>query len=455
VDDATKQTMYCELHWKRKLTAGDLRAVEERMHAIAAMDEPFEPVILSAAEARAELEAAGRQDAAGLIPETAEIFAGYRCGGLLDTYYGPLAPSTGYLDLFRLQFYLPGFLLMVPTIFSPDELPAFTEMPKLSAVFSESGIWGRTIGIVRLHELNEAMRGGQGRELIRMNEAQHERKLAGIADMISRERRRVILIAGPSSSGKTTFAHRLKVHMHASGMEPLALSLDDYYLDRELYQKDKNGKYDLESIGALDIPLFEEQLSALLSGAEVDLAKFDFSTGHSMRAGRPVSVDAGQPLLIEGINGLNEKLTGFIPSALKFRIFVSALMQLNIDDHNRIASTDGRLLRRIVRDSLFRSHSAEKTIGAWPDVHAAEFRNIFPYQENADIIFNSALLYEVAALKNRVTGLLSAIPADHPSHMEADRLLAILSLVEPLDCEDEIPPISILREFIGGCTFYI
>jgi uridine kinase len=245
------------------------------------------------------------------------------------------------------------------------------------------------------------------------------------------------------------------VHLHACGLEPLALSLDDYYLDRDLCPHDEHGKFDLEGIGALDVPLFEEQLSALLSGQEVDLARFDFTTGKSGRSGQHVSVSAGQPIIIEGINGLNDTLTGFIPSTMKFRIFVSALTQLNVDDHNRIASTDMRLLRRIMRDSLFRNHPADRTIETWPDVHSAEFKNIFPYQENADVIFNSALLYEVAALKERLTELLSAIPEGNPSRVEADRLLGILSLVEPLDCENEIPPISLLREFIGGCTFYI
>jgi uridine kinase len=453
VDYSLNRSLYCEVHWKRRLTAADIRAIQARMRAIAEHDEPFEPVSMPAEEARKAFEDAGRPDAAALIPPEGG-FRGYRCGGSLDTYYGPLAPSTGYLRQFRLQIYLPGFLLMIPGSFSPDVIPRFSEMPRLSAVFNETGEWGRLIGIARLKELNETLRAGRGRELVRMCEAHQDRRIAGIADMIDRDQRRVLLIAGPSSSGKTTFAHRLTVHLHACGLEPLALSLDDYYLDRDLCPRDENGKCDLEGIGALDVPLFEEQLSALLSGEEVDLAKFDFSKGKSVRAGKPVSVGAEQPVIIEGINGLNDALTGFIPAAMKFRIFVSALTQLNVDDHNRVASTDMRLMRRIVRDSLFRSHSADRTIEGWPDVHSAEFRNIFPYQENADVIFNSALIYEIAALKGKLTALLSAIPEDHPSHVEADRLMGLLSLVEPLECEDEIPPTSLLREFIGGCTFY-
>lgn len=455
VDYSVNQSLYCEAQWKHRLTAAELRAVEARMRAIAERDEPFEPVEMPACEAVKELEAAGRPDAAAIARERGGSFRGYRFGGVLDTYYGPLAPSAGYLKLFRLQCYLPGFLLMIPGSLSPDAIPSFAETPRLSASFNESGAWGRAIGVMRVGELNAALRAGRGRELVRMCEAMHERKFARIADRISREQRRVVLIAGPSCSGKTTFANRLTTHLRACGMEPLALSLDDYYLDRDRCPRDENGKCDLEGLGALDVPFFEEQVTALLSGEEVDLAKFDFTTGRSGRAGRPVSVSAGQPLLVEGINGMNDALTGFIPAALKFRVFVSALTQLNVDDHNRVSSTDVRMLRRIVRDSLFRNHPADKTIETWPDVHAAEFRNIFPYQENADVIFNSALLYELAALKLRAEGMLSAIPRGHPSRLEADRLLGLLALVEPLGCEDEIPPLSLLREFIGGCTFYL
>jgi uridine kinase len=263
------------------------------------------------------------------------------------------------------------------------------------------------------------------------------------------------LIAGPSSSGKTTFAHRLTVHLQTSGLRPLALSLDDYYLDRDLCPRDECGKFDLESIDALDIPLFEEQITALLSGDAVQLARFDFLTGKSLRQVGKTSVSSEQPLIIEGINGLNDRLTRFIPTNTKFRIFASALTQLNIDDHNRVATTDVRLIRRMVRDSLFRGHSADLTIESWPSVHSAEFKNIFPYQENADTIFNSALVYELAALRPFALPLLEAIPDTHPAHIEAERLAAFLSLVEPLPCPDEIPPTSIVREFIGGCTFYL
>jgi uridine kinase len=453
IDHSVNQSLYCDIKWNRRITVSDLKAIEAKMRVIAEMDEPFEPVRMPASEAKALLKATGRMEAASLLHEDG-VYEGYRCGGFVDNYYGPLVPSTGYLKVFKLHYYLPGFLLMLPNSMS-QAVPQFTEQPKLTAVYLETADWEKLIGISNMADLNTAIRSSNGRDLVRMCEVWHERKLSRIADMISRERRRVILIAGPSSSGKTTFAHRLIVHLHANGLRPLALSLDDYYLDRDLCPRDECGKFDLESVNALDIPLFEEQLSALLSGEEVDLAKFNFLTGHSGRAGQRIAIKSDQPLIIEGINGLNDRLTSSIPVNTKFRIFASALAQLNIDDHNRVSTTDVRLIRRIVRDHLFRGHSADKTIESWPSVHTAEFRNIFPHQENADAIFNSALAYELSALRTVALPLLEAIPAESPSRMEADRLAAFLSLVEPLPCLDEIPPTSIIREFIGGCTFYI
>lgn len=454
IDHSINQALYCEAQWDRRLTPSDLRAVEARMRAIAERNEPFVPVRLSAEEARALLVEDGRTEAAALVRD-GSTFEGYRCGDFIDVWYGPLAPSTGCVRQFRLHNYVPGFLLMIPHQYSPDCVPAFAEMPKLSAVFSESAEWEKLIGVYCMADLNKATTGGMGRDLVRMSEACQDRKIAHIADMIVKERRRVILIAGPSSSGKTTFAHRLTVHLQTYGLRPVALSLDDYYMDRDRCPRDECGKFDLESIDALDIPLFEEQITALLAGEAVELARFDFLTGKSMRQAAKTAVNDDQPLIIEGINGLNDRLTHFIPTNTKFRIFASALTQLNIDDHNRVATTDVRFIRRMVRDHLFRGHSAGMTIESWPTVHGAEFKNIFPYQENADAIFNSALVYELAALKPLALPLLQAIPADDPTHIEAERLIAFLSLVEPLPCVDEIPPTSIVREFIGGCTFYL
>lgn len=453
IDYSINHCLYCEVKWQRRLTAVDLKEIEGRMREIVTRNEPFKPMRMGAAEAKAALMADGRADAADLLPDSGE-FEGFRCGGMIDTYYGPLVPSTGYLKLFRLQYYLPGFLLMLPNSCEPDSVPDFRDMPKLLAVYNESAEFDRQIGISRISELNGAIREGHAREAVRVCEARQDGRIARITDVICRERRQVILVAGPSSSGKTTFANRLMVHLHTFGQNPLLLSLDDYYLNRDECPRCADGTFDLESIDALDVPLFEEQLTALLSGEQVDLARFDFKTGRSGRVGRLTSVGHGHPLIIEGINGLNDRLSRSIPANIKFRIFISALTQLNIDDHNRIPTTDLRLIRRIVRDSLSRGRSAEKTIEDWPAVHNAEFKNIFPHQENADVIFNSAMAYELAALRTVALPMLEAIPACHPSRIEADRLISMLALVDPLPCPDEIPPTSILREFIGGCTFY-
>ncbi len=452
IDHSIHNALYCRAEWERRLTPADLHAVEDRMREITARDEPFTPILMDAGEARALFERDGRTEVAALIPEGGE-FTAHRSGGFADAWYGPLAPSTGYVRQFRLQSYIPGFVLIIPHMYHPHGVPEFAEMPKLSAVYNESSAWERSVGAGTLADLNNLIRGGSARALVRMAEICHERKLSAIAEIIVRERRRVILVAGPSSSGKTTFAHRLTAHLNTYALQPVALSLDDYYRDRRNIPKDV--KLDLESIEALDIPLFEEQITALLAGDAVKLAKFDFLTGKSFRSEAETRVRDGQPLIIEGINGLNDALTRFIPGNTKFRIFVSALTQLNIDNHNRIATTDVRLLRRMVRDSLYRGHSAENTFKAWPAVHAAEFRNIFPYQENADAIFNSALVYEIAALKPHAMPMLEAIPQGSPARLEAERLLGFLSLAEDLPCPDEIPPTSIVREFIGGCTFYI
>lgn len=453
IDYSISRALYCEVKWRRRLTAADIGQIEGRMRELVRLDEPFEPVELDAEQAKDAFLAAGRPDVAELFP-AAGLFRAVRCGNWLDAYYGPLVPTTGAIRLFRLQYFMPGLLLIMPHMDSPGAVPHFEELPKVTAAHSESAEFDRMISVTTIAALNAAVHAGKTRQIVRVCEARQDSRIAEIAETVCRERRRVILVAGPSSSGKTTFSNRLMVHLRTCGLEPMALSLDDYYQDRETCPRCKDGTVDLESVDALDIPLFEEQMTALLAGEPVDLARFDFKTGRSGRTGKPVTVGRGQPLIIEGINGLNERLSRGIPGNVKHRVFVTALTQLNVDSHNRVSTTDLRLLRRIVRDHLSRGRSAERTIADWPAVHSAEFRNIFPLQENADVIFNSAMAYELAALRTQAVPMLEAIPMDHPSRMEADRLLAFLQFVEPLDCEDEIPPTSIVREFIGGNTFY-
>ncbi len=453
VDYSINRALYCELKWRRRLTAADVALIEGRMRELVERDEPFEPVELDAAQAKGAFLAAERPDVAALLPEAGPVRA-VRCGGRLDLYYGPLAPSTGVLKLFRLQYFMPGLLLHIAHMASPDVVPAYQEMPKVTAAHCQTSEFDRLIGVATVAELNHTVRSGRARQIVRVCEAEQDGRIAHIAELICRERRRIALVAGPSSSGKTTFANRLMVHLRTCGLDPMALSLDDYYLDRDTCPRQPDGTVDLESVDALDVALFEEQMTALLAGEPVDLARFDFLTGKSGRVGKPITVSRGQPLIIEGINALNERLSRGIPGSIKFRVFATALTNLNVDDHNRVATTDLRLLRRIVRDSISRGRSAERTIEDWPTVHEAEFRNIFPLQENADVTFNSAMAYELAALRTKALPMLEAIPQDHPSYLEAERLLAFLKLVEPLGCEDEIPPTSIVREFIGGNTFY-
>ena len=453
VDYSINRALYCQLKWRRRLTAADVVRIEGRMRELVALDEPFEPAEMEAAQAREAFLAAERPDVAALLPDAGTVQA-VRCGTRLDLYYGPLAPSTGVLKLFRLQYFMPGLLLHMAHMASPDAVPAYQEMPKVTAAHCHTSEFDHLVGVTTIAELNHAVRSGRARQIVRVCEAEQDGRIAEIAEHICRERRRIVLVAGPSSSGKTTFANRLMVHLRTCGLDPIALSLDDYYLDREICPLQPDGTVDLESVDALDIPLFEEQMTALLAGEPVDLARFDFLTGKSGRAGTPITIGRGQPLIIEGINALNERLSRGIPGSIKFRVFATALTHLNVDDHNRVATTDLRLLRRIVRDSISRGRSADRTIEDWPTVHGAEFRNIFPLQENADVTFNSAMAYELAALRTKALPMLQEIPQEHPSYLEAERLLAFLKLVEPLGCEDEIPPTSIVREFIGGNTFY-
>ncbi len=453
IDNSLNRSLYCEITAERQLLPSDLAVIERRMREIVAADELFEPLHLDADAARALLLADDRPDAAALVGS--EGMPCVRFGWMTDAYYGALLPSAGYLEMFALRYHVPGLLLLLPSVHSPDALAPWVELPKLSAVFHQTARWERSIGVSRMADLNARIDEGRARELVRVCEARQDKLIAGIADTIRREKRRVVLIAGPSSSGKTTFANRLLVHLKTAGLLPLALSLDDYYLDRDLVPFEADGTQDLERVETLDIALFEEQLQALLCGEAVALPRFNFITAKPEFSDVRTALLPGQPLVIEGIHGLSDVLTGAIPAQLKYRIFVSALSQMNIDDHNRVSTTDFRLLRRIVRDVHARGHAAADTIGMWPMVHRGEHSYIFPNQENADVMFNSAMPYELAALRDRAMEHLLAIPEDHPSRGEAERLMAFLRLVRPLPCEDEIPPTSIVREFIGGNTFYI
>lgn len=373
----------------------------------------------------------------------------YEVEDFKNYFYGYMVPTTGYLSLFELVAFDGGVILRHPTVEMPTSLPPYQPAHQMARVFAESEKWGEIIGASVVSGLNEIILKGGARELINVAEALHDKKIVHIADEITALGKKLILIAGPSSSGKTTFADRLRVQLRVNGLHPVAISTDDYFVDREMTPRDEKGEYDFEALEALDTATFNRDLAALLRGEEVAMPRFNFKTGLREYDGRTLKIGEKQPIIIEGIHGLNEKLTAQIAKEDKFKIYISALTQLNIDEHNRIPTTDTRLIRRIVRDHQFRGYDAEHTIGMWHSVRRGEERNIFPFQEDADAIFNSALPYELSVLKKHVEPLLSKIPVGHPAYAEANRLLKFIGYFASIDANCLVPSTSILKEFIG------
>lgn len=379
----------------------------------------------------------------------------YQLGELKNYFYGYMVPSTGYLKIFRLINHTPGFILQFPTIKTPEKLSEYEPLSKLFQVFMEYKAWGRIMRVDTVGALNDVIAEQGIGGLIRISEALHEKKIAHIADMIAEKRDSigVILIAGPSSSGKTTFAQRLSIQLRVNGMSPHAISIDDYFVDREYTPRDENGEYDFEALEAIDVKLFNENLTSLLNGEIVSIPSFNFKTGKREYKGRKIKMDVNDVLIIEGIHGLNEKLTADVPRENKFKIYISALTQLNVDDHNRIPTTDTRLLRRMIRDNQYRGTNAERTMELWPSVRRGEEKNIFPYQEEADVMFNSALIYELAVLKQYAEPLLFKVDPKSKYYSEAKRLFKFLDYFLGVSSE-VVPQNSIIREFIGGSCFH-
>jgi uridine kinase len=455
IEHSLSKGIFGELYIGRPVNERDIRAIEERMHAIINADEPIEKITLEREEAIALFKREGQMDKVRLLQfRNAKKTRVYHCGDLYDYYYGYMTPRTGYLQCFGLKFYLPGFILRFPQKENPTILPPFVEQRKLASVYYEFEQWGKVLEVQDVASLNTQISSGRTGELIRVAEALHEKKLAQLADEITKDkgRVRVILIAGPSSSGKTTFAQRLCIQLRVNGLRPITIGTDDYFVDRVHTPVDEKGEPDYEALEALDLELFNQHLISLIQGEEVEIPIFNFHTGKREPKGLKLSAKEDQPIIIEGIHGLNERLTSEIPKDRKFKIYISALTQLNVDDHNRIPTTDNRLLRRIVRDNQFRSHDAKATIRLWPSVRRGEERNIFPFQEDADAIFNSALVYELAILKHYAEPLLHMISKEDPEYPEAKRLLKFLSYILPMD-ESDVPMNSILREFIGQSCF--
>ena len=379
----------------------------------------------------------------------------YGVGDYKDYFYGEMLPSTGFVSVFDLRLEDGGVLLLRPDPQNPAVPAPSRPMPKLAAVFRESDEWGRLMHCGVVAELNDMVRTGDIRQLIRVNEALHEKRYAQIADEIIARGARAVLIAGPSSSGKTTSANRLCTQLRVHGKSPVLMSLDDYYIDRDKIQPDENGQIDLEHINTIDTALFAEDLSRLLAGETVEMPRFDFKTGKRVMDGHTLRLDADTPLIIEGLHGLNPALLpASFDQSLIYRLYVSALTTLNLDDHNRISTAEIRLLRRMVRDHETRGATIEHTLSMWDSVRRGEERWIFPYQEQADAMFNSALVYEPAVLKKHIFPLLQAVRPDSPYFDEVRGIVKFLNYILEANVEDEIPPTSVLREFIGGNTFY-
>ncbi len=454
--------VYCEIRDKdnkvRQISETDVQNLEEQMKKWVESDFRFRKNELQKSLAMDLFSSVEMEDKVKLLKyrkkKTVKI---YEADGHVDYFYGYMPPSTGYLKWFKIVKYDQGFVILLPKVFGETVIvPDFKPFPKLSAVFLEYSRWLEIMEIENVGDLNEIIAKGERavNDLIILAEALHEKKIAMISEEIrNRKNVRLVLIAGPSSSGKTTFSKRLMVQLKASGLKPIAISLDDYFVDREKTPRDENGNYDFEALEALDVELFNRNLLDLFDGKEVEIPKFNFVLGKREASGTKMKIDKDQIIIVEGIHGLNPKLTELVPEDLKFKIYASALAQLNLDNVNRLHTTDVRLIRRMVRDSKFRGHDALATLKMWDSVRRGEEKNIFPYQENADVMFNSALVYEISVLKIFAEQLLVVVPDNEPESTEANRLLKILDYFLPITNIEDIPRTSIIREFIGRSAF--
>ena len=441
---------FCQVRGREPFSAEELARIEARMREIVAQDAPItrEPVPLD--EAIEIFRARGEVEKAQLLAHRRKDYLSlYNLHGTRDYFHGYMVPSTGYLRYFALYPWPPGFMLQYPRRHRPTELLPVDDSPQLTAIFNEYGEWLRVLGVKSVSELNEAIASGRIREIVLVSEALHEHRIAEIAEQIAQRRNgvRLALIAGPSAAGKTTFSKRLSVQLLVHGVRPFPLELDNYFVDREKTPRDALGKYDFEVLEALDLPLFNQHLLALMRGEAVQLPRFNFKTGRR-EEGETVQLGPDHVVIVEGIHGLNPLLVPSVPREYTFRIFISALTQLNLDRHNRVPTTDTRLIRRIVRDSTYRGYTAEETLNRWESVRRGEKQHIFPYQENADAMFNSALVYELAVLKPLVEPLLLQVEPSSPRRVEAKRLLTFLEWFEHCD-PNLVPDNSILREFVG------
>lgn len=454
IDIPVSNGYYCNLKLGRAITAEDVNRIRTRMQEIVNAHLPIQRFETTTEEAIDMFSKLGDEQKAKLLKSSGTLYTVYYVlDDYKDYYYGSMLTNTSQLYLFGLEPYFDGVLLRIPSVQDPSQLGALIRQDKMFEVFKEHHRWQSLLGIKTVGDFNEAVGNGEATNLINVSEALQEKKISQIADKIAAKKDiKVVLIAGPSSSGKTTFCKRLSVQLLASGVKPVQISLDDYFVNREETPKDEQGEYDYESIYALNIPLINEQFNALFNGQEVELPKYNFQTGSSEKSGNKLHLEENNVLVVEGIHALNPTLTAQIPDDKKFKIYASALTTILLDNHNYIPTTDNRLLRRIVRDYKYRGCSAQETIRRWPSVRAGENKWIFPYQEQADVMFNTAMLFELAVIKPQAEEVLEQVPENCEEYAEAYRLRKFLKYFSPLPFR-VLPPTSLLREFLGGSSF--
>lgn len=456
IDNYLSQGLYVVVHRKGGITAEEVSAISKRMRELIDADLPIVSEVMDKDAALERLRKHGMDARLKLLESVPNLkhVPYYDLDGERDFFYGLMTPSTGYIDKFRLKRYHGNILIRMPIPAHPGSVPKFNDEKRLYEAFLRQTEWDSILGVDYVSELNERIRRGEYEELIRLDEALHEKLIAGIADMIKAQKKRIILIAGPSSSGKTTFAKRLCTQLMVNGLKPMYMGTDDYFVNREDTPLDEHGEYNYEDLDALDIELFNNNMNALLAGETVDMPVYDFIKGEKIFGTRMTQISGDTPIVIEGIHALNDELTKFIPKKQKFKIYISPLNQLNIDRHNRVRSADGRLIRRMVRDNRTRGYSAKATLDNWPKVRAGEDKNITPYADSADVFFNSFHIYELAVLKKYVEPLLKEITPDDPQYAEADRVLHFIRFFRSIDDDSMISNYSILREFIGGSVIH-
>ena len=454
IDIPVSNGYYVNLNIGRPVTLDDAGAIRRRMQEIIDAALPIHRHETTTEEAIQLFDSLHNRSKVKLLKSTGRIFTTYyNIDGYMDYYYGSLLTNTSQLYLFGLEKYYDGLLLRLPSRDHPDELGEMTHQDKMFGIFKEHHQWQDILGLRTIGDLNDAISQGYSPQLIMVAEALQEKKISRIADEIARRKGvKLVLIAGPSSSGKTTTCKRLSVQLAVNSIKPVAISLDDYFLDRDKTPRDEKGDYDFEHLHALNLPLLNEQLTALFNGEEVELPRYDFPTGTSQKCGRKLRLKENEILVVEGIHALNPELTSQIPEEQIFRVYASALTTILLDNHNYIPTTDNRLLRRIIRDHKYRAVTAQETIRRWPSVRAGENKWIFPFQENADAMFNTAMLFELAVIKGQAEPLLEQVPENCPEHAEAYRLLKFLRYIKPIP-DTQIPPTSLIREFLGGSSF--